>query len=169
MSSYYQLAKIGDGIDEIFRTAFNRNLNPDTIDLDTKNKFVALQLTPDNLNNFDNAVKDLKIDNVVFSTFDFERIMNYAFENNIKIRDVKTNELQEDLSNEFNQLLRERDTDKIVNFIKSNDVDIKELELSFETSLLRFYDSGIFWVERDYSDTERFPKSLFKKLLKLIV
>jgi hypothetical protein len=169
MSSYYQLAKSSDGIDDIFQRAFKLNLNPDIIDVDSNSKFVVLQITPDNLNKFDDAVKNLKINNIIFSTLDFENIIKYSFDNNIKIRNTRTNDLPEEISIEFNKLLRGKNSDELMKFVKENDIDIKELDISFETMILKIFDSGIFWTERDYSLAERIPKALFKNLLKLIV
>lgn len=168
MSSYYQILKPNDSVDVIFKNAFSRNLNPDTIDIDSKNKFIILQILPENLEQFDDSVKDLKMDNVIFSTLDFENIIRYSFDNNIKIRKVQTTEISEDLEEDLNNLLREKKPIDLINFLKDNKINIKGLEIFPDNNQIKLYDSGIVWADADLSKSEKI-KSVFKNILKFVI
>jgi|SRR5208283_86893 len=174
--SYYQLAKIKSEISgtppqvaNVFQKAYERDLNPNTIDIDANNKFIALQLNPENLLKFDDLIKDLNIDNIIFSTLDFENIIDYAFKNNIKIRHAETNLVDENELEEFNELIKKRNSGDLEKFLIKDNVDINILELLFENTILRIYDSGIFWIDREFSQSESIPQLFFKSILKAVV
>ncbi|HUU87173.1 MAG TPA: hypothetical protein VMX17_05395 [Candidatus Glassbacteria bacterium] len=164
MSSYYQIVKPFGVIDEILKTMTRRNLSPVNFKINSGNEYLALKITPENLNNFDNSVKDLKIKYKSISTDVFEKLIQYAYNNKIKIRKITTEPIEEEIDKEiFDDYFIKRDFDHLIEFINDKRIVIKKIDLSFESNMFSMYESGIIWSENELSSSP--IKELVKSLL----
>jgi hypothetical protein len=168
MASYYQIVRPISDFSNIFQKATERHLNPNALSISADENIILFEISPQNLNNFDKLTNDLSIDNLIFSTLDFEKIIQYAFDTNVKIRKIQTTEISEDLREIFDGLVKEKNTQEIINFLKENDINIKELEIYPDNNIIRLYDSGIIWADSDLSKSERI-KNFFIKILKFVI
>lgn len=149
LGSYYQLVSSVGNYKEIVRKSRERSLCPSEVEAESKGGLLALQMSPENLDRFDESVEDLDIRYFLFSNKDFKSLIKFSQKLNMRIRGIETKEIDEDLREEMNEYIENREYDNLVKFIDENHICIKALDLFFNGNIIKIYDSGIFWTDVD--------------------
>ncbi|PAV13160.1 hypothetical protein ASJ81_18565 [Methanosarcina spelaei] len=174
MNSYYQLIKPIKNEDQhaVYDNSEKKNLNPVLFETKTGNAIIALQVTPTNLSQFEKSLKDLNVKYFLFTNIKFKKIIEYATKLKIKIRDIETEEPgvydEEEILSEIKRYISQKNYSSLLEYIKTNDLIIKEMEISSDTNnVTRIYESGVLWVDSELSESSQL-KSNFNSILDLI-
>lgn len=174
MESYYRLIKPvkEEDHDYVYDKSEKRNLNPVLFETKEGTSVIALQLTPTNLHQFDNSIKDLNVKYFVFTNIKFKKIIELAQYSKIKIRSIKAEGLgiynSEEISDTIGEYLSQKDYPSLLKYIKDNELVIKEMEIILPTNkIIRIYESGVFWVDSELSESSPL-KSIFNSIFDLV-
>lgn len=167
MASYYQIVKPVGNCQEIFHKTSELEMNPTTFNAKIKGYFIALNISPEHLNQFDQSIQDLNIQYLLFSNLDFIKLIENAKKLGMKIRDVMPIEIGKDLQEELDKYLKREDFHNLVNFVTENCITIKEVEFLFNNIVIRVYDCGIIWSDLNLSSSIKLTH-LIESILDLV-
>lgn len=167
MASYYQIVKPVGNCQEIFHKTSELEMNPTTFKVKFKRYYIALKLSPEHINQFDQSIQDLNIQYLLFANLDFVKLIENAKKLGMKIRDVIPEGLEKDLQEELDEYLIRHDYHNLSTFIEENYITIKEVEFLFSNIVIRVYDSGIIWLDLNLSSSKQLTH-LIESILDLI-
>jgi len=168
VGAFYQLVSSTGNCNEIFHKSYERSLYPSKVMTGDYGNFIALKLTPDNLEKFDQSTKDLDISYFLFSNIDFKKIIKFAKKLNLSIRGIKAKDIEENQSEEIDEYILTKEYDDLLKYIDDNQIVIKKLDFFINGNIIKVYDSGIFWINTELS-TSRKMIALLKSILNVVV
>ncbi|HIH73924.1 MAG TPA: hypothetical protein HA306_01085 [Methanosarcina sp.] len=167
VGAFYQLVSSVGNYNETIIKSNERSLFPSEIKTNNYGNFLALKFTQENLTDFDNSTKDLNIDYLIFSNVDFKKIIKFAKNLNLSIRDIESKDIDESLREEIDEYILNDDYDGLLEFIEDNKILIKKLDLFFNNkNIFKIYDSGIVWLDTDLTKSTSFV-DLLKSILEI--
>lgn len=177
MESYYQLIKPIKEEDQrvVYCNSKKGNLKPVLFETKTGNAIIALQVTPKNLPQYEKSLKDLNVKYFLFTNSKFKKIIEYANRLKIKIREIETEEPEEhsvyeeeEIPEEIREYISRKDYSALLTYIMNKQLIIKEMEILSDTNnITRIYESGVFWVDSEFSESSKL-KSNFNSILELV-
>jgi len=162
--SYYQLTQPINGLEEVLSSLNARGITSAKLRINDK-FLLILKIGVRDISDFDKKTSNLKLRYFLFRNVDFKNLLKKADELDIRIRSIDIGEIEEeDLREELDQALASRDYLRYVDLVDKNDIIIKSIEVSYHSIIVKFYESGIVWVDTDIIRSEE-GKSILKRVL----
>ena len=168
-SAYYQLAIPTDQIDSVFASVQKQGLSSVKLKADKRN-FLALKILPQDLKKFDDKTHLLKLRFFIFRNVDFKHLLKNAKKIKLDIKNIRYEEIDdEELEEEIEKALKEKNYDKCLELIEQNYIVIKSIDGIYNFYEISFYENGMIWLGKNLSSSKKIIDLLEKIFSFLII